>query len=70
MILGLKSTGCANEKQDCRYVWSVADNKEISDNVPSEIPAGLALGPALFAIYMTDLNSVNSVLAGKNMHRI
>lgn len=36
----------------------MADNKEISDNVPSEIPVGPALGSALFGIYMKALNSV------------
>lgn len=41
----------------------MADNKEISDNVPSEIPAGPAPGSALFGIYMKGLNSaVESLL--------
>jgi len=48
----------------------VADNKEISDNVPSEIPAGPALGSALFGIYMKRLNSVVESLLAKSTENL
>lgn len=44
----------------------MAVNKEISDNIPSEIPMGPALGSGLFGIYMKGLHNVIESLMVKS----
>lgn len=44
----------------------MADNKEISDNVPSMILAGPPLGSVLLSIYMKSLNSIVESLLVKS----